>query len=116
MASPLPESWNARLALDRAYVWHPFTQMKDHEADPPIPVVGGEGPDLLLADGRRVLDGISSWWTSVHGHGHPRLVEALSPHGSPLDHSLFAGFSLQPALTEVVARHARAPPIGRPGL
>ncbi|MBK8726459.1 MAG: adenosylmethionine--8-amino-7-oxononanoate transaminase [Holophagaceae bacterium] len=103
MASPLPESWNARLALDRAHVWHPFTQMKEHEADPPIPVVGGEGPDLLLADGRRVLDGISSWWTSVHGHGHPRLVEALSRQAARLDHAMFAGFTHEPAL-ELVAR------------
>jgi len=103
MASPLPASWNERMALDRAHVWHPFTQMKEHETDPPLPVVGGEGCDLLLADGRRVLDGISSWWTNVHGHGHPRLVEALSKQAARLDHVLFAGFTHEPAL-ELVAR------------
>lgn len=103
MASPLPEPWLDRLALDRAHVWHPFTQMKEHEADPPLAVVGGEGPDLLLADGRKVLDGISSWWTCVHGHGHPRLAEALTRQAARLDHVMFAGFTHEPAI-ELVAR------------
>jgi len=98
MSSRLPDAWPDRLALDRAHVWHPFTAMKEHEADPPIPVIGGEGPDLLLADGRRVLDGISSWWTCLHGHGHPRLVEALSKQGGRLDKVRLAGFTHEPAL------------------
>ncbi len=103
MASPLPESWLDRLAFDHAHVWHPFTQMKEHEADPPLAVVGGEGPDLLLVDGRKVLDGISSWWTCVHGHGHPRLAEALTRQAARLDHVMFAGFTHEPAI-ELVAR------------
>jgi adenosylmethionine-8-amino-7-oxononanoate aminotransferase len=110
MASPLPDSWTELLALDRAHVWHPFTQMKEHEADPPVPVVGGEGPDLLLADGRRVLDGISSWWTCVHGHGHPRLAEALTRQAARLDHVLFAGFTHEPALELVARLRPRLPP------
>ena len=103
MPSPLPPDWSDRLALDRAHVWHPFTQMKVHEADPPIPVVGGEGCDLLLANGDRVLDGISSWWTCLHGHGHPRLVSALERQAAKLDHVMFAGFTHEPAL-ELVTR------------
>ncbi len=103
MIAPLPDAWPERMALDRAHVWHPFTQMKEHETDPPVPVVGGEGPDLLLADGRRVLDGISSWWTNIHGHGHPRLAEALSRQAARLDHVMFAGFTHEPAV-ELVAR------------
>jgi adenosylmethionine-8-amino-7-oxononanoate aminotransferase len=103
MPSPLPEKWSERMAFERAHIWHPFTQMKEHEADPPLAVAGGEGPDLLLADGRRVLDGISSWWTNIHGHGHPRLVEALSRQAARLDHVMFAGFTHEPAM-ELVAR------------
>jgi adenosylmethionine---8-amino-7-oxononanoate aminotransferase len=103
MPTPLPPDWTDRLALDRAHVWHPFTQMQVHEADPPVPVVGGEGCDLLLANGERVLDGISSWWTCLHGHGHPRLVSALERQAAKLDHAMFAGFTHEPAL-ELVAR------------
>lgn len=103
MPTPLPPDWTDRLALDRAHLWHPFTQMKVHEADPPVAVVGGEGCDLLLANGERVLDGISSWWTCLHGHGHPRLVSALERQAAKLDHVMFAGFTHEPAL-ELVAR------------
>lgn len=103
MPTPLPPDWTDRLALDRAHVWHPFTQMQVHEADPPVPVIGGEGCDLLLANGERVLDGISSWWTCLHGHGHPRLVSALERQAARLDHVMFAGFTHEPAL-ELVAR------------
>lgn len=87
----------------RSHIWHPFTQMKLHEADPPALVVGGEGSDLLLADGRRVLDGISSWWTNIHGHGHPRIIGAIERQGAKLDHVIFAGFTHEPAI-ELVAR------------
>lgn len=103
MPSPLPESWPGRLALDRDHVWHPFTQMKDHELDPLIPVIAGEGCDLVLANGNRVLDGISSWWTCLHGHGHPKLMAALERQSGKLDHVIFAGFTHEPAI-ELVTR------------
>ncbi|HJW71984.1 MAG TPA: adenosylmethionine--8-amino-7-oxononanoate transaminase [Geothrix sp.] len=105
----LPPEWSDRLALDRAHVWHPFTQMKVHEADPPVAIIGGEGCYLLLANGERVLDGISSWWTCLHGHGHPRLVSALERQAARLDHAMFAGFTHEPAL-ELVARLRRKLP------
>ena len=109
MASALPPDWSDRLRLDRAHVWHPFTQMKEHEADPPVPVVGGEGCDLILGDGRRVLDGISSWWTNLHGHGHPRLLGALERQAAKLDHVLFAGFTHEPAVELVTRLKAKLP-------
>jgi len=109
MPTPLPPDWSDRLALDRAHVWHPFTQMQVHEADPPVPVVGGEGCDLLLANGERVLDGISSWWTCLHGHSHPRLVSALERQSAKLDHVMFAGFTHEPALELVVRLRSRLP-------
>jgi len=110
MLTPLPPDWNDRLALDRAHVWHPFTQMQVHEADPPVPLVGAEGCDLLLANGERVLDGISSWWTCLHGHGHPRLVSALERQAAKLDHVMFAGFTHEPALELVARLRPKLPP------
>ncbi len=110
MPTPLPPDWTDRLALDRAHLWHPFTQMKVHEADPPVPVIGGEGCDLLLADGNRVLDGISSWWTCLHGHSHPRLMGALERQAGKLDHVIFAGFTHEPAIELVTRLRAKLPP------
>ena len=110
MPSPLPPDWTDRLAVDRAHVWHPFTQMKVHQADPPAPVIGGEGCDLLLADGSRVLDGISSWWTCLHGHSHPRLMGALERQAGKLDHVIFAGFTHEPAIELVARLRPKLPP------
>jgi adenosylmethionine-8-amino-7-oxononanoate aminotransferase len=109
MPTPLPPDWSDRLTLDRAHVWHPFTQMQVHETDPPVPLVGAEGCDLLLANGERVLDGISSWWTCLHGHGHPRLVSALERQAAKLDHGMFAGFTHEPALELVVRLRPKLP-------
>jgi adenosylmethionine-8-amino-7-oxononanoate aminotransferase len=100
---PFEPTLEAAAALDAAHVWHPFTQMKDHQADPPLLIAGAEGVDLLLGDGRRILDGISSWWTNIHGHGHPRLMGAMERQGAKVDHVMFAGFTHAPAL-ELVER------------
>jgi adenosylmethionine-8-amino-7-oxononanoate aminotransferase len=110
MPSPLPEDWTERLKVDRAHAWHPFTQEAELAKWPPLPIHGAEGCDLLLADGRRVLDGISSWWTNLHGHGHPKLVSAIERQAAKLDHVMFAGYTHEPAL-ELLARLApRMPP------
>ncbi len=103
MTSPLPLNPAARQAFDLAHLWHPFTQMKEAAQDPPVEVIGGEGSELLLADGRRIFDGISSWWTCLHGHSHPRLVGALERQAAKLDHVMFAGFTHAPAM-ELVQR------------
>ena len=66
---------------DRACVWHPYTQMLT--APPPLPIVRGEGVYLYTEDGRRILDGISSWWVNIHGHSHPKLNEALAAQARP---------------------------------
>ncbi len=111
MPSPLPPDWTDRLKLDRAHAWHPFTQEAELTTWPPLPLIGAEGSDLLLADGRRVLDGISSWWTNLHGHGHPKLVAAMERQAAKLDHVMFAGFTHEPAL-ELLARLAPRLPKG----
>ena len=61
---------------DRAHVWHPYTQMLTQP--PLLPIVRGEGVYLYTEDGRRILDGISSWWVNIHGHSHPKLNAALA--------------------------------------
>ncbi|KAB2961910.1 MAG: adenosylmethionine--8-amino-7-oxononanoate transaminase [Thermoanaerobaculia bacterium] len=95
------------LELDRRHVWHPYTQMGN--ADPPLPVVAGEGAWLVLADGRRIFDGISSWWVNLHGHGHPVIARAVAEQAARLEHVLFAGFAHEPAARLAAELVSRAP-------
>ena len=81
---------------DRACLWHPYTQMLT--APPPLPIVRGEGVYLYTEDGRRLLDGISSWWVNIHGHAHPRLNAALAAQVRQLEHVVFAGCTHPPAV------------------
>ena len=81
-------------------VWHPFTQ---HGLNEPIPcVVRAEGALLYLEDGGTLIDGISSWWVTTHGHCHPRIAAAIAAQAGTLDQLIFAGYTHNPA--EEVAR------------
>ena len=84
------------VARDRACIWHPFTQMKT--APDPLPIVGGDGAYLITEDGRRILDGISSWWVNVHGHCNPKVSQALAQQAQRLEHVMFAGCTHPPAV------------------
>ncbi|WP_353227671.1 adenosylmethionine--8-amino-7-oxononanoate transaminase [Novosphingobium sp.] len=85
-------------------IWHPFTQ---HGLNEPIPQVDrAEGAALYTQDGRRVIDGISSWWVTTHGHNHPRIIAAIRDQASRLDQVIFAGWTHAPA--EAVAAGLRA--------
>jgi adenosylmethionine---8-amino-7-oxononanoate aminotransferase len=76
-------------------VWHPFTQ---HALPPEITkIVAANGAWLEAADGSRILDAISSWWVITHGHGHPRIVQAIQKQAAILDQVIFAGFTHAPA-------------------
>jgi adenosylmethionine---8-amino-7-oxononanoate aminotransferase len=86
---------------DRACVWHPYTQMMTARA--PLPIVRAEGVYLYTEDGRRILDGISSWWVNIHGHSNPRLNQALIDQVQRLEHVLFAGCT-HPAAVELAER------------
>jgi len=90
-----------------AAVWHPCTQMKQHEWLPLVPVARGAGCWLYDADGRRYLDAISSWWVNLFGHCHPRINAALVDQLGKLEHVLLAGFSHEPVV-ELSERLARA--------
>ena len=71
---------------DAAYLWHPYTQMLTRPE--PLAIVRGEGVYLFAEDGRRFLDGTSSWWVNIHGHSHPRLNEAPNVLGCTDSHRL----------------------------
>lgn len=84
------------LDRDRACLWHPYTQALTAAA--PLPVARAQGVYLYTEDGRRILDGISSWWVNIHGHSHPKLNEALAAQARELEHVVFAGCTHRPAV------------------
>jgi len=92
------------LARSQAAVWHPCTQMR-HHADagspahlPLVPIARGSGAWLYDFDGKRYLDGISSWWTNLFGHANPRINAALREQLETLEHVMLAGFTHQPVV------------------
>jgi adenosylmethionine-8-amino-7-oxononanoate aminotransferase len=103
---------NAALAArDLKHIWHPCTQMHDHETIPMLPIVRGEGAWLIDAEGRRYLDGISSWWTNLFGHANPCIAAALAEQARTLEHVIFAGFTHPPAI-ELAEELVRITPPG----
>ncbi len=86
--------------LDRDFrnIWHPCTQMKDHESVPPLHIERGEGIYLVDKNGKRYMDVISSWWVNLFGHNHPRLNKALIDQAGRMAHVLFAGVTHTPAI------------------
>jgi len=88
-ASFLSVGEEALQAADAGCIWHPYTSLRPSRR--PWPVVGAEAEFLHLADGRRLIDGISSWWTILHGHRDPGLMTALRRATQRIDHVLFAG-------------------------
>lgn len=81
---------------DKASVWHPFTPIKT--SGNPIALVKGEGAYLIDEDGNRYLDAVASWWVNVHGHAHPYLAKKIYEQALKLEHTIFAGFTHQPAV------------------
>ncbi|HSP04714.1 MAG TPA: adenosylmethionine--8-amino-7-oxononanoate transaminase [Acidimicrobiales bacterium] len=81
---------------DRARVWHPYAPMPGALA--PVPVAGAHGTRLVLADGREVVDGMSSWWASIHGYRHPVLDEAVRAQLDATAHVMFGGLTHAPAV------------------
>jgi adenosylmethionine-8-amino-7-oxononanoate aminotransferase len=85
-----------RMASDLSNIWLPYTQMKTSPA--PLTVVSAQGVRIRLADGRELIDGISSWWTACHGYRHPHIRAAVEAQLADLPHVMFAGLVHEPAL------------------
>jgi adenosylmethionine---8-amino-7-oxononanoate aminotransferase len=84
------------LALDRAHVWHPYGPMPGRTE--PYVVHSAEGVRLRLADGRELVDGMSSWWAAIHGYRHPVLDAALRDQAGRMSHVMFGGLTHRPAV------------------
>jgi adenosylmethionine-8-amino-7-oxononanoate aminotransferase len=86
------------LARSRAAVWHPCTQMKQHETLPLVPLARASGAWLYDFDGRRYLDAVSSWWVNLFGHGQPEINAAIGAQLAELEHAMLAGFTHRPVV------------------
>jgi len=86
------------LERSRTAVWHPCTQMKQHETLPIVPIARASGCWLTDFDGRRYLDAVSSWWVNLFGHANPRINAALVDQLSQLEHVILAGFTHEPVI------------------
>jgi adenosylmethionine-8-amino-7-oxononanoate aminotransferase len=84
------------LARDKRHVWHPYTQHGTESE--PIVIARAKGASLFDAEGKEILDLISSWWTCTHGHSHPKLNAALAEQARKFEHVMFAGFTHEPAV------------------
>ncbi len=80
---------------ERANIWHPFGPLRGRE---PILIDRGEGAYLVTKQGRKILDGVSSWWVNLHGHANPIIAKAIADQASKLEQVIFAGFTHEPAL------------------
>jgi len=83
---------------DLAVIWHPCTQMKDHESLPLIPIKSGKGVYLYDFEGNSYIDAISSWWVNLFGHANPQISARLKEQIDTLEHVLLAGFTHEPAV------------------
>ncbi|MBM7070564.1 adenosylmethionine--8-amino-7-oxononanoate transaminase [Shewanella sp. 202IG2-18] len=83
-------------AFDEQHIWHPYTSMTH-----PFPMIGiksADGCELITEDGKRLVDGTSSWWSCVHGYNHPVLISAIEKQLHQLPHVMFGGITHEPAI------------------
>jgi adenosylmethionine-8-amino-7-oxononanoate aminotransferase len=92
-----PGTDESNIEYDREHIWHPFTSFAD--AMRPIHIASASGVYLYTADGRKIIDAISSWWVNLHGHSNPLIASAIYEQANTLEHVIFAGFTHDPAIT-----------------
>ncbi|MFK5969140.1 MAG: adenosylmethionine--8-amino-7-oxononanoate transaminase [Candidatus Marithrix sp.] len=85
-----------QLAFDKKHIWHPYSSMQNPM--PVYPVVAAEGVYLQLEDGSKLIDGMASWWSVIHGYNHPQLNAAISNQLDKMAHVMFGGLTHQPAV------------------
>lgn len=85
------------LKLDAQHLWHPYTSFS--KPTPVLPVIGAEGVRLELANGEKLIDGMSSWWSTIHGYNHPELNKAIIDQTQKMSHVMFGGVTHEPAVT-----------------
>jgi len=91
-----PPSAQALLAFDKAHIWHPYSSMTNPQA---MQLVSkAEGVYLELADGKRLIDGMASWWSVIHGYNHPELNQAIVEQSQKMAHVMFGGLTHEPAI------------------
>ncbi|MBV9098823.1 MAG: adenosylmethionine--8-amino-7-oxononanoate transaminase [Frankiaceae bacterium] len=91
-----PDDLDALLQADAQHVWHPYAPMP--AATAPYVVASAQGTRLTLADGRELIDGMSSWWAAIHGYRHPRLDAAITTQLDRMAHVMFGGLTHEPAI------------------
>ncbi|MGP1609343.1 MAG: adenosylmethionine--8-amino-7-oxononanoate transaminase, partial [Burkholderiales bacterium] len=96
----MPTSTRNTVLLERSRtaVWHPCTQMKQHETLPIVPIARAQGCWLYDCDGKRYLDAVSSWWVNLFGHAEPRINAAIIDQLQQLEHVMLAGFTHEPVV------------------
>jgi adenosylmethionine-8-amino-7-oxononanoate aminotransferase len=87
---------NDLLLIDKENIWHPFTSFSS--SSQPVMIESAQGIYLNTADGRKIIDAISSWWVNLHGHSHPHIAKAVAAQAAELEHVIFAGFTHKPAI------------------
>ncbi len=98
----------ADLAFDQRHIWHPYTSMT--QPLPCYPVTDAEGCELQLADGRRLVDGMSSWWAAIHGYNHPAINRAVTDQLQHMAHVMFGGITHPQAVALCRRLVAMTPP------